>query len=114
MRQRIRIETGSKAPSAAGGTTWSTSSSTTRYADAITITAEKRERYQSIDGEVVYEFRFRGRPTIGMGTTRFVWLTDGHPLDLRIFKPAAPATNPDGIGRYTNVLVTDTGETADA
>jgi len=113
MRQRIRIETGSKTPQASGGTAWETSSTITRWAEAITVTADARERYQSIDRVVEYEFRFRSRPTITMQGTRFVWMTDGHPNKLKIYTPAAPSTQADGVGRYTNVLVSDTGEVAD-
>jgi len=112
--QRIRIETGSKAPAAAGGTVWSTSSTDTRWANVIVKTVEAQSRYQSIDGVVDYEFVFRGRPTIALGTTRFVWITDGHPNKLRRYRPAAPPKNVDMHGRWTSVLVTDTGETADA
>ena len=112
MRQRIRIETGSYAPSAGGGTTWTTTATETRWANAITITAEARSRYQSIDAVVEYEFRFRDRPTITLKGTRFVWVTNGHPNYLKRYGIAAPPTQEDGEGRYTNVLVSDTGEVA--
>jgi hypothetical protein len=110
MRQRIRVETGTRAPQASGGTAWSSSSNVTLWCDAITITAAARERYQSLDRVVEYEFRFRDRPTITMQGTRFVWLTNGHPNRLKIYIPAAPPTQADGVGRYTNILVEDTGE----
>lgn len=113
MREKIRIETGSKTPQASGGTAWTTASTITRCAEAVLVSAEARERYQSIDRVVEYEFQFRSRPTITMQGTRFVWMTDGHPNKLKIYAPAAPAENADGVGRYTTVLVNDTGKVAD-
>lgn len=113
MRERIRIETGAKVAQPEGGTKWTVTSTITRCAEAVLISAEARERYQSIDKVVEYKFRFRGRPTITMQGTRFVWMTDGHPNVLKIYVPAAPAENADGVGRYTTVLVSDTGEVAD-
>jgi len=112
MRERIRIETGSKPPQSAGGTKWVTTSTVTRWAEAVLVTAEALSRYQSIDAKVTHEFRFRDRPTITMKTTRFVWMSDGHPNKLKVYYPAAPAENVDGIGRYTSVLVVDSGEVA--
>lgn len=113
MRDRIRIETGSKVPSPAGGTVWTPVSSITRCAEAVSVSAAARERYQSIDKVIEYEFQFRGRPTITMQGTRFVWVTNGHPNVLKIYVPVAPAENRDGVGRYTTVLVSGTGEVAD-
>lgn len=112
--ERIRIDTGSRGQSAAGGRAWSTSSSETWWAEWIDFPAEKRERYQSVDGKVTGELRFNGAPTIGMGTTRFVWVTKGHPWLLKVLWPAAPADNVDGVQRKTSVVVEDRGETASA
>ena len=111
--ERVRIETGSKAPAAAGGTAWSASSTETRWCECVFISAEKRERYQSIDGQVDYEFRFHDWPTITMAGSRFVWVTDGHPNALKIFYPVKPPQRMEGQRRATVVLVKDSGETAD-
>lgn len=111
--QRIRIETGLKTPASSGGSAWSTTSSVTRWAEVILISAIARERYQSIDKQVDYEFRFNDRQTITMRKTRFVWVTNGHPNNLKIYYPAAPAENVDGEGRMTTVLVTESTEVAD-
>jgi len=110
--ERIRIETGAKTPTAAGGKAWVTSSSEEWPAEWISFPAEARERYQSIDGKVTGEFRFNGAPTITMSTTRFVWVTSGHPKYLKILWPAVPADNVDGAERLTSVVVEDRGETA--
>ncbi len=112
--QRIRIETGSKTPQPGGGTKWATTSSTVLWAEAITVSAEARPRYQSIDGVLSYLFRFRARPTITMKGSRFVWVTDGHPNHHKIYYPAAPSENIDGQGRFTSILVADSGEVASA
>ena len=115
MRQElIRIETGSKATKGTGGSAWTPASSITRWAEVVSITAAARERYQSIDKVIEFQFRFRGTPTITMQGTRFVWMSDGHPNKLKIYLPAAPAENGDGVGQYTTVLVGATGKVADA
>ena len=113
MRDRVRIDTGSKAPSAAGGSSWSTSSSETWPMEWISFPAEKRERYQSLDCVVTGEMQFHGAPTITMGGTRFVWLTKGHPWYMKILWPVSASDNVDGVGRVTSVVVRDSGETAD-
>ena len=113
MRDRVRVETGSKAPSAAGGRTWTTSSTQNWPVEYIDYPTEKRLRYQSEDCEVTGELRFNGSPDIGMGTTRFVWLTKGHPWYLKIFYPISASDNVDTVGRLTSVPVLDSGETAD-
>ena len=111
--ERIRIETGAKGQSAAGGRAWTTSSSQTRWAEWISFPAQARERYQMLNGKVTGELRFREAPTIGMGTTRFVWVTKGHPWYLKILWPVAPTDNVDGVQMLTSVVVEDRGETAD-
>lgn len=108
--QRIRIETGSKATVGTGGSAWTRQSYIIRWAEAVLISVQARERYQSLDREVNYKFKFRGRPGITMQGTRFVWMTDGHPNKLKIYVPVASAGNSDGVGRFTSVLVNDTGE----
>lgn len=113
-KQRIRVETGRKLPASPGGSPWATTATETLWADAIVVNARAIERYQCpADVKVDYEFVFRGRPTITMRYTRFVWLTKGHPNRLKIYYPASPAKNVDGTGRETGLLVTESEETAD-
>ena len=112
-KQRIRIETGSYAPDAGGGIGWTTTATETRWAEVVLVSAEAKERYQSLDKQVDYKFTFRGTPTISMKGTRFVWVTKGHPNKFKIFLPAAPPENTDQEGEWTSVYVTDTGERAD-
>ena len=111
--ERIRVETGARTSTAAGGKAWVTSASEVWPAEWISFPAEARERYQSIDGKVTGELQFNGAPTINMSTTRFVWVTSGHPKSLRILWPAAPADNVDGAERLTSVVVVDRGDVAD-
>jgi len=113
MNERMRIETGAKAPQPGGGTAWTTSSTETLWCNPVFVSAEKKERYQSIDGQVDYEFHFGDWPAITMGGTRFVWMTDGHPNALKIYSPVAPPQRLAGPQRVTVVLVKDSGETAD-
>ena len=113
-KQRIRIETGTYAPDSGGGITWTTTATETLWTDTVLIAAEAQERYQSIDKQIDYKFKFRGRPTITMKGTRFVWVSKGHPNRLKIYLPAAPAENTDQLGEETSVLVSDTGEVASA
>ena len=114
--QRIRINTGANVPGGPGGTTWTVSSTETRWCDPISISpAQAVQRYGcELDAQIRYEFRFFDRPTIGLGTTQFVLVTDGHPNELKIYKPISSPTNVDGVGVVTSVLVEDTGEVASA
>jgi hypothetical protein len=112
-KQRIRVETGRKTPQAAGGSAWTTTATETLWTEVILITAVASERYQSIDKKIDYEFRFRGRPSITMRNTRFVWVTKGHPNRLKIYHPASAPENVDGVGRETSILVTESEEMAD-
>jgi len=111
--ERIRIETGARAASAAGGRAWTTSTSETWPAEYISYSSEARARYQSLDVKVTGELRFNGAPTIGMGTTRFVWVTSGHPKYLKILWPVMAADNVDGAERLTTIVVEDRGDVAD-
>lgn len=113
--QRIRIETGADVAQAAGGVAWTTASSETRWCETVAVSpAQAVQRYGcELDAQIRYEFRFFDRPTIGLGTSRFVWVTDGHPNELKIYKPRSSPTNVDGIGAATSLLVEDTGEVAD-
>lgn len=112
--QRMRIETGSKATVGKGGRKWTRQSFIIRWAQVVLISVEARERYQSLDKVVHYKFTFRETPTITMQGTRIVWMTDGHPNELKIYIPVASAANVDGVGRYTSVLVNETGEVAES
>ena len=109
--ERIRVETGVRAPTATG-IAWASSGTETRWCDAVPVPSERAERYQSIDGRVDYEFRFNDWPTIGMGTTRFVWETNGHPNRLKIYTPVKPPTKLQGQRRRMIVLVRDTDTAA--
>ena len=114
--QRIRINTGVNVAAAAGGTVWTTSSTETRWCETVSITpAQAVQRYGcELDAQIRYEFRFFDRPTIGLGTTQFVWVTDGHPNALKIYKPVSSPVNVDSVGAVTSLLVEDTGEVASA
>lgn len=112
--EQIRVETGAKTDQPAGGTVWTASSSEIWPGEFISFPAEQRERYQSVDGRVTGELRFNGAPMIGMGTTRFVLVTLGHPNRLKIWWPAMPSDNVDTVQRLTSVVVEDRGDTADA
>jgi len=110
--QRIRIDTGAYTPQAAGGVAWTTSSTETRWCEVASISpAQAVQRYNcELDAVVRFEFRFYDRPTIGLGTTRFVWATDGHPNERQIYKPRSSPVNADGQGIMTTLLVEFTGE----
>jgi len=110
--QRIRIDTGKDTPQAAGGIAWVTSSTETRWCEVASINpAQAVARYGcELDAVIRYEFRFYDRPTIGLGTSRFVWETDGHPNEGKIYKPTSSAVNADGQGVATTLLVEYTGE----
>ena len=112
--QRIRIETGANVAAAAGGTVWTTASSETRWCETVSISpAQAVQRYGcELDAQIRYEFRFFDRPTIGLGTSRFVWVTNGHPNELKIYKPRSSPVNVDSVGAVTSLLVEDTEEVA--
>jgi len=116
--QRIRIETGSRTATATSPTgAWSSSSTETRWAEAVVISpAQAVNRYQiPFDDKLMWEFRFNDEPSISLGNTRFVWVTNGHPNNLKIYWPRSTPINVDGEGRVTTVLVEeDTEETANA
>ena len=112
--ERIRIETGSKTSTGAGGTTWVTTATDERWAEAVWIPTERAERYQSIDGRVDYEFKFLEWPTVTMAGSRCVWTTNGHPNYLKIYYLVKPPTKVEGGRRETLVLVRDSGEVASA
>lgn len=105
MRDRIEIQTGTRTPQATGGTAWVTTATETVWGDVAVISAEGRERYQSIDAVVNYKVRLRKGPSVSLSGTRFVWVTNGS----KILQPVAP---PEEYQTYTTVLCTDTGETA--
>ena len=114
--QRIRINTGADVTAAAGGTVWTTASTETRWCETVSISpAQAVQRYGcELDAQIRYEFRFFDRPTIGLGTTQFVWVTNGHPNRLKIYKPVSSPVNVDAVGCVTSLLVEDTGEVASA
>lgn len=108
MLERIRIDTGTKTVLPAGGTKWTTSSIEERWTEVVALSTKDIERYDSIDGKVDYEFRFRDWPTVTMGGSRFVWMTDGHPNQGKIYEPVKPPTKIQGQRRTMIVLVRDT------
>ena len=111
MIERIRIDTGSKTPQATGGTAWTTTATEIRWCDAVALSTKDIERYDSLDGKVDYELHFRGWPTVSMQSSRFVWLTNGHPNKGKVYEPVKPPTKVQGQRRAMIVLVRDTGET---
>ncbi len=114
MSERIRVETGTKATTGIGGTTWVTTSTDTRWATCVLVSSSDAEKYQSIDGRLDFEFRFLDWPTVTMANTRFVWLTDGHPNYLKIYYPVKPPEKYERERRKMVVLVRDSGEVASA
>jgi len=112
VMERIRIETGTKTTQAKGGTAWTTTATERRWAEAVWIPTERAERYQSVDGKVDYEFRFKDWPTVTMAGSRFVWVTNGHPNCGKVYYPVKPPTRIQGSRREMVVLVRDSGETA--
>jgi hypothetical protein len=112
--ERIRIETGSKVAGGAGGTTWTTTGTDVRWCDVAWVPTERAERYQSVDGKVDYEFRFHDWPTVTMASSRFVWVTNGHPNALKVFYPVKPPTKVEGQRRKMVVLVRESTETGTA
>jgi hypothetical protein len=112
--ERIRIETGSKTSTGVGGTTWVTTSSEERWCSCRQVSSTEAEKYQSIDGKVDYEFGFLDWPTVTMQSSRFVWVTNGHPLYLRIYYPVRPPERRDSDRRAMKILVRDSGEVASA
>jgi len=111
--QRIRIDTGGRVESDTSNVgAWVTASTETRWCEASVIApAQAIARYDvAIDKELMYEFRFYDRPTITMRDTRFVWVTDGNPNELKIYWPKSTPINADGEGRVTTVLVTEDNE----
>jgi hypothetical protein len=112
--ERIRIETGSKVTTGAGGTTWTTTATDVRWCKAKVISSEAAERYQSVDGRLDYEFEFRDWPTVTMANSRFVWVTNGHPNALKVFYPVKPPTKLEGQRRRMVVLVRESTETGTA
>lgn len=111
---RIRIETLTKTPTATNPSGVSVSSSDTRWCEAVVISpAAAVQRYGvELDKVLRYEFRFFDRPTITLKNTRFVWMSDDHPNELKIYRLISTAINVDGVGERTTVLVEETGETA--
>lgn len=116
--QRIRIETGNRTATATNPSgTWSTNATETRWAEAAVISPAKAvTRYDvAFDKQLMWEFRFRDRPSISLRNTRFVWVTNGHDNNLKIYWPRSAPINPDGKGLVTTILVEeDTEETANA
>jgi len=111
MIERIRIDTGSKTPQSTGGTVWATTATEIRWCDVVALSTKDIERYDSLDGKVDYEFHFRGWPTVSMQSSRFVWMTNGHPNKGKVYEPVKPPTKVQGQRRAMIVLVRDTGET---
>jgi len=113
--ERIRIETVTKTPTAMNPSGASVSSSETRWADAITMTAAAKQRYGAeLDAQVVYELRFYDTPTITLRNSQFVWMSSGHANYLKRYRIVGNPLQLDGVGRVSSVLVEETGEVADA
>ena len=111
--QRIRIDTGTRTSTATSPLgAWVTASSDTRWCESADISpAMAVQRYDiELDAVVRKELRFYDRPTITLGGTRFVWLTNGHPDYLKIYWPKSSPVNADGEGTVTTVLVEEDRE----
>ena len=105
VRERIDIQTNTPTQTSTGTTdSWA---SDVRWCDVRYLTAQQAiQRYGAeLDKRVIDEFWFRGRPTISMRNTRFVWKTDGSPNENDVYQPRSSKTNVDGEGRWTIVTV---------
>ena len=107
-KDRVRIDTGTRTSTATSPMgAWATASSDTRWCEVSSISpAMAVQRYDiELDAVVRKEFRFYDRPSITLGGSRFVWKTDGHPNELKIYWPKSSPLNADGEGTITTVLV---------
>jgi len=107
-KDRVRIDTGTRTSTATSPRgAWVTASSDTRWCEVSSISpAMAVQRYDiELDAVVRKEFRFYDRPSITLGGSRFVWKTDGHPNELKIYWPKSSPLNADGEGTITTVLV---------
>lgn len=84
---------------------WATTE--TRWAEVVVLPAETRLRYQQLDAVVSYQIRFRGSVSITLDKTRFVRISKSN----EILVPSALPIEPEAKGRFTVVMVKDTGET---
>lgn len=113
--ERIRIETITRTRSSTNPNgSISVASSEVRYCTAVVLSpAQAVQRYGcELDGVVRYEFRFNGRPTITMKSSRFVWMTNGSPNYLKYYEPKSSPINLGGKSGHTVLLVEETGESA--
>ena len=80
----------------------------TRWAEVVVLPAEAKLRYQQLDAIVDYRIKFRGSVTMTLDKTRFVRASKND----EILKPRSLPIEPEAKGRFTVVMVYDTGETA--
>lgn len=85
---------------------WNTTE--TRWAEVVVLPADTKLRYQQLDAIIDYRIKFRGSVSITLDKTRFVRVSKND----EILKPSALAIEPEAKGRFTVVMVYDTGETA--
>jgi len=114
---RIRIETLTRTRSATNPNgTITVASTDTRYCTVVPISpAQAVQRYDcELDGKVLYELRFHGRPTASLKSSRFVNTTNGSPSYLKYYEPKSSPVNLGGKAGYTVLLVEETGEVASA
>ena len=105
--EKITIQTNTPVQGPTGWTdSWETTE--TRWAEVVVLPSDVRLRYQQLDAVVGYQIRFRGSVSITLDKTRFVRASKND----EILKPSALAIEPEAKGRFTVVMVYDTGETA--
>jgi len=105
--ERITIQTNTPVQ---GPTGWEDDWETTetRWAEVVVLPAETKLRYQQLDAIIDYRIKFRGSVSITLDKTRFVRASKND----EILVPSALAIEPEAKGRFTVVMVHDTGKTA--
>jgi len=83
---------------------WKTSE--TRWAKIIVLPSDTRLRYQQLDAVTEYRIEFRGSISITLDKTRFIRASKND----EILVPSALPIEPEAKGRFTVVMVRDTGE----
>jgi len=79
----------------------------TRWAEVVVLPTETRLRYQQQDAIVHYRIKFRGSVSVDLADNRFIRISKNN----EILEPAEPAIEPEAKGRFTVVMVEDTGTT---
>jgi len=105
--ERITIQTNTPVQGPTGYTdSWETTE--TRWAEVVVLPAESKLRYQQLDAIVDFRIKFRGSVSMTLDKTRFVRGSKSN----EILKPRSLPIEPEAKGRFTVVMVYDTGETA--